>query len=94
MVASYLSENPFVDGTHYSTYLPEPVACDNAYTANTEAPTAEDARIAVVADPVVRVQQRWERYLQRLGDGAWCDNIAIQGVCNMLNITVHVLVQC
>ena len=91
MVVSYLRENPFVDGTHYSTFLPEPVASDNAYTADTEAPTAEDAHIAAIADPVVRAQQRWERYLHRLSEGAWGDNIAIQGVCNMLNITVHVL---
>ncbi len=89
---SYLRDNPFVvDNVHYSEFLPEPVACDDAHNADTEAPTAEDAGIAALADPAVRAQQRWERYLQRLSDGAWGDNIAIQGISNMLNITVHVL---
>jgi len=56
---------------HYSEFVPEAVACDNVCNADTEAPSAEDARIAAIADPTLQAKQRWERYLLRLSDGAW-----------------------
>ena len=33
----------------------------------------------------------WAKYIQRLKDGAWGDHIAIQGICDMFNVTVNVL---
>ena len=33
----------------------------------------------------------WAKYVQRLRDGAWGDHIAIQGICDMFNFTVHIL---
>ncbi len=50
MVMRYLTENPYVNGMHYSTYLSQPVLSDDAYNA----------------DPVAWAECRWERYLQRL----------------------------
>ena len=76
---------------YYRHFLAEPVASHNIYNADTEAPTTQDASLATVADTFTQAQLRWERYLQRLNDGAWGDHIAIQGICNMLNITVSVL---
>ena len=61
------------------------------YNAYTEAPTDKDADIASVSDPNTQAQLRWVKYLERLSNGAWGDHIAIQGICEMLNITIHVL---
>ena len=36
-------------------------------------------------------QLRWQKYLQRLSEGAWGDNITVQGICEMLNITINIL---
>ena len=80
MAVNYLRSNPFVDGVHYSEFVPEAVECDNVCNADTEAPSAKDARIAAIADSTLQAQRRWERYLLRLSDGAWGDNIAIQAI--------------
>ena len=37
------------------------------------------------------MELRWVKYVQRLKDGAWGDHIAIQGICDMFNVTVSVL---
>ena len=93
MEENFLRSNPFVDGVHYSEFVPEAVACDNVCNADTEAPSAEDARgiaaiadpgIAAIADPTLQAQRRWERYLLRLSDGAWGDNIAIQAIGDII----------
>ena len=69
---------------HYSEFVPEAIACDNVCNADTEAPSAKDARIAAIADPTLQAQRRWERYLLRLSDGAWSDNIAIQAIGDII----------
>ena len=43
---SHLEDHPTVEGTHFRSFLSEPVPSTNAYNANTEAPTAEDEAIA------------------------------------------------
>ena len=91
MLVSHLEDHPHVNGTHYSTFLSAPVPSTDSHNADTEAPTAEDEYISAVDDPDIRAQLRWVRYLERLGNGAWGDNIAIQGVCEMLNITINIL---
>ena len=91
MVVSHLEDYPHVNGIHYRTFLSAPVATIDAHNADTEAPTAEDDYISAVDDPDTRAQLRWLRYLERLRDGAWGDNIAIQGICEMFSITVNVL---
>ena len=37
------------------------------------------------------MELRWAKYVQRLKDGAWGDHIAIQGICDLFNVTVNVL---
>ena len=91
MLVSHLEDHPTVKGTHYRSFLSEPVPSTNAYNADTEALTAEDEVIAAVGDSDTRAQLRWLRYLERLRCGAWGDNIAIQGICEMLNITINIL---
>ena len=91
MLVSHLEDHPTVEGIHYQSFLSEPVPSTNAYNADTEAPTAEDEFIEAVDDSDTRAQLRWLRYLERLHRGAWGDNIAIQGICEMLHITINVL---
>ena len=87
LVANHLEDNRAM----YCDFLSEPVASRDSYNADTEAPSEEDALIATVADPQLQTQLRWERYIQRLRSGAWGDNIAVQGIADMLSVTVNVL---
>ena len=91
MLVSHLEDHPHVNGTHYSTFLSAPVPSNDTHNADTETPTAEDEYIAAIDDPDLRAQLQWVRYLERLGNGAWGDNIATQGICEMLNITINVI---
>ena len=71
--------------------MSQPVSSINPYNTDTEAPTDEDAYIATVSDPNTQTQLCWVKYLERLSNGAWGDHIAIQDICEMLNITINVL---
>ena len=44
-----------------------------------------------VVDPQLRLKLRWEKYLRSLKNGAWGDHIALQGVADMLGVTINVL---
>lgn len=59
--------------------------------ADTEPPTTQDAQIEMIADHELQTELRWEKCVQRLRDDAWGDHIAIQGICDMFNVTVNVL---
>ena len=74
----------------YCDFLSEPVASHDAYDADTEASSEEDALIATVADPQLQTQLRWKRYTERLS-GAWGDKISVQGIADMFSVTVNVL---
>ena len=67
------------------------MSSDDASNADTEPPDEYDAYIASVKDPEEQAQLRWERYLCRLKNGAWGDYIALQGISDMLGVTVKVL---
>ena len=56
-----------------------------------QSPTAKDAHINTIDDYELQVDLHWATYVQRLRDGAWGDHVAIQGICDMFNTTVHVL---
>ena len=87
MVAEHLENNSNL----YKGFLSQPVASHDAYNADTEPPTAQDAYIDTIADHELQTELRWAKYVQRLRDGAWGDHIAIQGICDMFNVTVNVL---
>ena len=91
MVVSHLEDHPYVNGEHFRAFLSALVATADTHNADTEAPTAEDEYISIIDDPDTRAQLRWLRYLERLRNGAWGDNIAIQGICEMLSVTINVL---
>jgi hypothetical protein len=86
-VVSYLAEN----STRFRDYVSQPVLSTNPCNADTEPPTIEDDYIATVSDPDLQTELRWQRYLKRLLNGAWGDHVALQGLCEMLNISAHIL---
>ena len=91
ILVSYFQERPYINGTHYRDYLLQPVPSIDPYNADTEASTNEDAYIATVSDPNTQAQLCWVKYLERLSNGTWGDHNAMQGICEMLNITINVL---
>ena len=75
----------------YCNAVSQPVASQDAYNADTEPPTAEDEYINSVADPQLQLQLRWQKYLRDLKNEAWGDHIALQGIADMLGVTIHVI---
>ena len=73
-----------------SSILAQPMATNNSYNADTEAPGEQDAYIDTTADPEQQADLRWANYLDRLHSGAWGDHIAIQGIANVFNVAVSV----
>ena len=87
MVVNHLEDN-------VSTYIPfisQPVASDNAYSADTEPPTEEDAYINSIADPELQSLLRWRNYLIRLRNGSWGHHVVLQSIANMFTVTINVL---
>ena len=87
MVVDHLQNNSNV----YKRFVSQPVVSNDPYNADTEPPTAQDDQIETIADHELQVDLRFEKNVQRLKDGAWGDHIAIQGICDMFNVTVNVL---
>ena len=77
--------------TTYIHSLSQPVASDNAYSAETEPPTEEDAYTRSIADPELQSVLRWRNYLLRLRNGSWGDHIVLQSIANMFTVTINVL---
>ena len=50
-----------------------------------------DLLISTVADTKERQHLIFDRYLDKLGNRSWGDNVTLQGICDMLNITVKIL---
>jgi hypothetical protein len=86
LLVDYLRDNPYINDTHCSNFVTL-VSSNDGYNADTEPP---DEYIASIVDPEEQAQHRWEKYLERLLNGAWGDNIALQGISNMLEITIEV----
>ena len=87
IVVNHLDTN----SVFYCNFLAQPVACNNAYNADTEAPT-EDTYINSVHHPEQQMQLRWQKYIHRLRNGAWGDhNITIQAIANEFNVAINVL---
>ena len=87
MLVTYLRDNPYFNDTHCCNFITS-VSNNNGYNA---APDEHDFYIASVVNPEEQAQLRWVKYLDRLQNRAWGDHIALQGICNMLGITVEVM---
>ena len=87
-LSTFLENNPYSpDNTHLKESLCAPVldSCDTAE------PTVEDYVIESVSDPDVRADLRWQKYLRDLQEGAWGENIAFQGLADMLSVNINVI---
>ena len=42
-------------------------------------------------EPTLSVEHKWNVYIQQLENGAWGDHIAVQGISNMVHVTIIVL---
>ena len=89
MLVTHLRENAL----HYRGFVSSAVPANNGnvYSADTVAPDEYDGYISLMNDYEEQSQFRWERYLDRLSNGAWGDHIALQGISNMLKITIEIL---
>lgn len=87
MAVDHLENN----GNLYKRFVSQPVVSQDPYNADTEPPTAQDAYVETIADHELQVDLQWAKCIQRLRDGAWDDHIAVQAICDMFNITVHIL---
>ena len=87
MVASHMEANAAL----YHGFVCQPVATNSKYNVDTEPPTDEDEYINCVSDPEMQTQLRWDKYLRRLRQGAWGDNLTIQAIADMLSLKINVL---
>ena len=89
MLVTHLRENSL----HYRGFVSSAVPANNGnvYSADTVAPDEYDGYISLMNNYEEQSQFRWERYLDRLSNGAWGDHIALQGISNMLKITIEIL---
>ena len=44
-----------------------------------------------IADPSLPVDLKWEFYLHQLANGAWGDHMVVQGISNLLKVTINIL---
>ena len=56
-----------------------------------ECPEEVDFTISMIPDNVIRQRERWNRYVNRLEEGAWADNVTIQGLADMLLIEINII---
>ena len=87
IVANHFENN----SAFYRDFLAQPVHSGNAYNADTEAPSDQDAMIVSVHDIEQQKQLRWERYIHGFRNGAWGDHLAIQGISNVFNVAINIL---
>ena len=89
MLVTHIRENAL----HYIGFVSSAVPANNSdmYNADTVTPDDYDGYITLMSDYEEQSQFRWERYLDRLSNGEWGDHIALQGISNMLKITIEIL---
>ena len=77
IIADNLEEN----SVHYRDFLAQPIAFNDPYNADMEAPNDYDA---FIVNPEQLVELRWAHYIDRLQNGAWGDHLTVQGMSNCL----------
>ena len=92
-LVQYLQSNPYShdQSCHLREFVSAPVVSDNPYNADTEAPNEFDEYISSIEDLQVQQERRWLIYLERLSAGAWRDDIAVQGLADMLHVDINVV---
>ncbi|XP_019628628.1 PREDICTED: uncharacterized protein LOC109473188 [Branchiostoma belcheri] len=81
------------DVTRYQPCIPD--AVEDLQPAvggyDVEQPEEVDFDIAHISDPVERQTAKWNRYIDRLANGAWADHVAIQALADMMDIEIQIL---
>ncbi|XP_066268348.1 uncharacterized protein [Branchiostoma lanceolatum] len=81
------------DVTRYQPCIPDAMANHQPAVGghDVEQPEEVDFDIARISDPVERQTAKWNRYVDRLANGAWADNVAIQALADMMDIDIEIL---
>ena len=77
----------------YRHFLPGPEAVQQCSSTGIDADPSivHDAAIELIPNPDERQHARWRKYLDRLENGAWADNVAVQGISEMLGLNFRVI---
>ena len=86
LVASYLEDH----NDFYMNFMHDPELSEDPYNADNEHPNAEDVYITSMPDPTIRSHLRWEKYLRRLRNDAWGDQLVISALSRIFNVTINV----
>ena len=62
-----------------------------ARTQDTADETVTDVYIETLDVETDRTELRWQRYLQDLEQGSWADHIAVQGMADMLHVSLRII---
>ena len=58
---------------------------------DTEPNTAQDQYVENISNEDDRLELRWQRYLQDMEQGSWADHIAVQGMADMLHVSIRIV---
>ena len=64
---------------------------NRAVQGDSELETAEDQYIENLKNEQDRSELRWQRYLQDMEEGSWADHIAVQGMADMLQVSIRIV---
>ena len=88
-LVSYLERNP--KGPNGDLAYREFVANRLDELGDTEKGTDLDEYVENIEDDNDRNELKWQRYLQELEKNAWADHIAVQGMADMLHVSIRII---
>ena len=90
-LVQYLENQPIEVNAHYCEFLVDAISVPEHNRNDVEHPDVQDMIISEIEQTDTQQLLRWQLFIQRLADGAWANHIAIQGISNMLNLSIHIL---
>ena len=88
-LAEYLDKHP--NGPKGDIPYKQFVGNRQAGTQDTASETVKDVYIETLDVEADRTELRWQRYLQDLEQGSWADHIAVQGMADMLHVSLRII---
>ena len=88
-LAEYLDKHP--NGPNGDIPYRQFVGNRLARTQDTASENVEDVYIETLDVESDRTELRWQRYLQDLEQGSWADHIAVQGMADMLHVSLRII---
>jgi hypothetical protein len=71
-------------------FLCDPFASHDPNHTDTEPADEEDVQFAQIENPDDRSRACWNKYLQRLRNGAWRDHLCVAAMADMFSVTINV----